>query len=1043
MAVSRKLAVVLNSGFNDKGIKEARKSLQKLGGTINNVSNTALKAGAAFAVFQGARFLTDFARDAIEQSRDLERNMQGLATVFGSATPQMVDFVKEARNLGLSQSEAAQATTFLGSVLKQSGFSIAETADLTERLVRLGTDLSITYGYDVQEALLGMTALFRGEYDPIEKFGVAMKQNEIESEKAARGLDGLTGAAERLADQQIRLEFLFDRSRDAQGAYARQSDSLFVAQQNLEATFKNMQAVAGQQLTPVFADLALAMTPIVDRLAPALAQIFERIIPTVVDFAQNTDEVERVLNNLVGGVVNAVGFFSNLANILANNIQLFYNLSRVIFQVGVTVKVIQGITIAMNVLSLAVSTTTRKFRLLRVALITSGIGIAIAAVGFLAEKLFAARLETEGLSGEFPELNFQLGQTADKAAEAAEGLRLYEGGLRSIRAIENELEDFVYDPMAGFEETVEESTAPARDAVADFYSKMKDEVRKQEAQIKLENLGATSGLIEQILGAGEEWEKVFDRVIENGKQSVQEAQALFNQTAAGLAELTATIEAQNAELKEEYDKQKAIFDQAKAEFDSFKESALSARDGFTEFLSSMDALPTFEREMGKFERQVTNDFESLEQKAKDAFDNGYLLQESYNNLISYARSEYGALQQIARQRDQLLNRRNLADALLKDVRNATVSAGNITNILRNTQEETQQIDMVKVVQDTVQAGKNLKDFRVTIISDFVEPIQEAASKSELLVDGFRSVVERTRVFVDNLKALRQLGLDPLLFNQLVQAGVEAGGETAQALVDGGAETVNEVNGLFKELDELGKELGENTAQVMYGEGENFVNGIIEGLDSQLGALEETARNLATVFVDTFTAILEAGIARAIAAAQAAMPVEPTEPSYTPPPSSGGAPPTSNPVEEAVEEVVEAVKESAKETTKETKKLSDAIQKSTSGGNVSGMPGSIFNQAAKAAKDAKDLAAQTDNLRRITTGLATEKAGLNLVSSLSGSLNASVSNRLVPGSNFRPANITVNVTASDRAGGTKAGEAVAKELNYYAGRNGFSLGQLTR
>jgi hypothetical protein len=40
-------------------------------------------------------------------------------------------------------------------------------------------DLAATYGYDVQEALLGMTALFRGEYDPIEKFGVAMKQNEI------------------------------------------------------------------------------------------------------------------------------------------------------------------------------------------------------------------------------------------------------------------------------------------------------------------------------------------------------------------------------------------------------------------------------------------------------------------------------------------------------------------------------------------------------------------------------------------------------------------------------------------------------------------------------------------------------------------------------------------------------------------------------------------------------------------------------------------------------------------------------------------------
>ena len=65
-------------------------------------------------------------------------------------------------------------------------------------------------------------------------------------------------------------------------------------------------------------------------------------------------------------------------------------------------------------------------------------------------------------------------------------------------------------------------------------------------------------------------------------------------------------------------------------------------------------------------------------------------------------------------------------------------------------------------------------------------------------------------------------------SQCVEAGVEAGGATAQALVEGGADTINEVNGLFAELDALGQELGENTAQVMYGQGENFVDGIVNG-----------------------------------------------------------------------------------------------------------------------------------------------------------------------------------------------------------------------
>jgi hypothetical protein len=224
--------------------------------------------------------------------------------------------------------------------------------------------------------------------------------------------------------------------------------------------------------------------------------------------------------------------------------------------------------------------------------------------------------------------------------------------------------------------------------------------------------------------------------------------------------------------------------------------------------------------------------------------------------------------------------------------------------------------MTKVIQETVQAGKNLKDFRVTIISDFVEPIEAAANKSDLLVSGFKAVVERTRVFVDNLKALRELGLDPLLFNQLVEAGVEAGGETAQALIDGGAATVTEVNSLFGELDALGQVLGEQTAQVMYGEGQEFVNGIIAGLDSQLEALELTAITLADTFVAAFSATLAAGIAAAIAAAKAAMAAAPTAPNY-------------GSVAEAVQEATTALEEIAEVVDKKVKK----VTQSTGGSGV--------------------------------------------------------------------------------------------------------------
>jgi hypothetical protein len=189
----------------------------------------------------------------------------------------MRQFAIDAENIGLSQSKAAKASTFIGSVLKQSGFAMSDVATETQNLVELGTDLAALYGYDVQEALLGMTALFRGEYDPIEKFGVAMKQQEINSELAARGQDKLQGAARRNAEQTVRLELLYERAADAMGAFTAQSGSLYTEQKKLGATFENMQAQLGAALLPAIVTLNEELRIFIKESTPMLIAAFEAI----------------------------------------------------------------------------------------------------------------------------------------------------------------------------------------------------------------------------------------------------------------------------------------------------------------------------------------------------------------------------------------------------------------------------------------------------------------------------------------------------------------------------------------------------------------------------------------------------------------------------------------------------------------------------------------------------------------------------------------------------------------------------------------------
>jgi hypothetical protein len=272
------------STFKGDGIKQATGELGSFGSKMGGIGSILGKVAGAFAAFGVVSKSIEFGKETITAARDLERNLFGLEAVFGDITPQMKQFTINAEEMGLSQSKAAQASTFIGSVLKQSGFAMHDVGIETQKLVSLGTDLSAVYGYDVQEALLGMTALFRGEYDPIEKFGVAMKQSEINAELAAKGLGNLEGQERRLAEQQIRLQLLYERSADSLGAFKDQTGSLFVEQKKLGATFENLQARLGGALIPAVAEMNAAFRETLDDIAPFLEKAIGFIAEVITGF---------------------------------------------------------------------------------------------------------------------------------------------------------------------------------------------------------------------------------------------------------------------------------------------------------------------------------------------------------------------------------------------------------------------------------------------------------------------------------------------------------------------------------------------------------------------------------------------------------------------------------------------------------------------------------------------------------------------------------------------------------------------------------------
>jgi hypothetical protein len=342
------------STFKGDGLAAATRQLGAFGSAAGGFGSTLGKVGATLASFGLAAKAVEFTKSSIDSARDLERNMYSLNTVFGNLSPQMEQFTKDAQNIGLSQKDAAKASVFLGSVLKQSGFSMEDVTEQSQKLVGLGVDLAATYGYDVQEALLGMTALFRGEYDPIEKFGVAMKQSEINSELAARGLDKLEGAARRNAEQVIRMELLYQRAADATGAFTGQSGNLFVEQKKLQAQFENMQASVGKQLLPVMGSLVEALVPLVEYLGPKISEAITNSLPTLdnmISLIKDMSDKSTTTGQTMEFLSDSIG---NLFAFISSNFGVLVQLSILLGTVSISIGLVNA-ALSMNAIGLAIT----------------------------------------------------------------------------------------------------------------------------------------------------------------------------------------------------------------------------------------------------------------------------------------------------------------------------------------------------------------------------------------------------------------------------------------------------------------------------------------------------------------------------------------------------------------------------------------------------------------------------------------------------------------------------------------------------------------
>jgi hypothetical protein len=229
----------------------AGKGADGLGSQLGGLGKAAGIAAGAFA----ADKLLDFGGELLNLGTQVETYRKKAATVFEDQIGSVKAWADQNNeSMGLTDDKLIGLAAGFGDLLKPMGFTASEAADMSTKVVGLSGALSAWSGGQVSAAgaseILAKAML--GERDGLKSLGISISEADVSARLAAKGQQDLTGAALEQAKAVATQELIFEKSTDAQKAWADGSFDAQKQQNELKARMDEVKETLAGALLPAF-----------------------------------------------------------------------------------------------------------------------------------------------------------------------------------------------------------------------------------------------------------------------------------------------------------------------------------------------------------------------------------------------------------------------------------------------------------------------------------------------------------------------------------------------------------------------------------------------------------------------------------------------------------------------------------------------------------------------------------------------------------------------------------------------------------------------
>ena len=243
------------ASLSSKTTASAKKIKTDFADAGSKITASFKKIAAAAAAAFSTKVIVDFGKQCVNAASDLQEVQNVVDTVFGSMSSEINAWAQNAKTqFGLGELSAKKYSSTMGAMLSSMGLASGEMKTMSLNLTALAADMASFYNLSSEVAFDKIRSGISGETEPLKQLGINMSVANLEAYALAQGITKSYQAMTQSEQAILRYNYLMNATKNAQGDFARTSDSwanqVRVLSETLTQLKSNIGALLIQALTP-------------------------------------------------------------------------------------------------------------------------------------------------------------------------------------------------------------------------------------------------------------------------------------------------------------------------------------------------------------------------------------------------------------------------------------------------------------------------------------------------------------------------------------------------------------------------------------------------------------------------------------------------------------------------------------------------------------------------------------------------------------------------------------------------------------------------